>query len=304
MPEDFDSVVAARFKVLDDIPVPDTWERVRLTVLEPTSARPTEENVTVVDLESSTQTPQRQKPPTRLVVAGLLAAAAAVVAILLVSIRDEEAAPPVDQPPTTVTAPATPRALFGTPQEELAPGTYFVDTVDGAATPKISVLLGDGWSNSSDGWSIVKEGTGNVSFSRPDRVFSDACHATEGFHPGPLTSVDGLATALTEQGGWAEVTDPREITIDGYVGKTFQRTAPAEFTDCSRATARFKSWENDLTGGDLGWSFYEPDEVETLRVLDVNGTIIIINARLKPDHEGTADAELDAVLNSISIEPV
>ena len=28
MPDDFDSVVADRFKVLDDVPVPDTWSRV------------------------------------------------------------------------------------------------------------------------------------------------------------------------------------------------------------------------------------------------------------------------------------
>ena len=74
------------------------------------------------------------------------------------------------------------------------------------------------------------------------------------------------------------MTDPRDITVDHYVGKTFQRTAPAEFTDCSNGgSARFKSWENDLPDGDLGWSFYEPDEVETLRVLDVDCTIIIAN---------------------------
>ena len=29
MRDDFDSVVADRFKVLDDVPVPDTWSRVQ-----------------------------------------------------------------------------------------------------------------------------------------------------------------------------------------------------------------------------------------------------------------------------------
>ena len=115
--------------------------------------------------------------------AGLLVVAAAMFAILLLTIRNEDPAAPVDQPSTTVTVPGTPRALFGTPDEEFAPGTYYVNDVDGAATPKIFVTLGQGWSNSSDGWSIVKEGTGNVSFSRPDRVFLDACNATEGLHP-------------------------------------------------------------------------------------------------------------------------
>jgi hypothetical protein len=277
---------------------------VQRNALDPKPTHLAEENVTVIDLETPRQAPEGQQTPKRLALAGLLVAAAAVVAILLVAIRNEEPAAPVDQPSTTITVPGTPRALFGTPDEEFAPGTYFLDEVDGSPTPKISVTLDEGWSNSSDGWSIGKEGTGNVSFSRPDRVFADACHATEGFHPGPVTSLDGLVAALDEQGGWAEVTDPRDITVDHYVGKTFQRTAPAGFSDCNRdASARFKSWENDLPDGDLGWSFYEPDEVETLRVLDVDGTIIIVNTRLKPDHQASAQAELDAVLNSISIEP-
>ena len=34
MPDDFDSVVADRFKVLDDVPVPDTWSRVQFKVLD------------------------------------------------------------------------------------------------------------------------------------------------------------------------------------------------------------------------------------------------------------------------------
>ena len=249
----------------------------------------------MVNLETSSQADERQKSPKRLVLAGVLAAAA-VVAIVLVAIRDEEPAAPVDQP--------APKALFGTPGQQFAPGTYYVDEVDGSPTPKIFVTLEEGWSNASDGWSIVKDGIGNMSFSRPDRVFLDACHGTHGFHPGPLTSLDGLGAALSEQGGWAELTDPRGITVDHYVGKTFRRTAPAEFTDCSNGgSARFKSWENDLPDGDLGWSFYEPNEVEILRVLDVDGTIIIVNTRLKPDHLASAEAELDALLNSISIEP-
>jgi hypothetical protein len=40
-----------------------------------------------------------------------------------------------------------------------------------------------------------------------------------------------------------------------------------------------------------------------VRVLDVNGTVIIINTRLKPNHqEASASATLAAVLHSIRIE--
>ena len=43
-----------------------------------------------------------------------------------------------------------------------------------------------------------------------------------------MKTLDGLVAALTEQqGGWVDVTAPSDISIDGYPGKTFQRTAPA-----------------------------------------------------------------------------
>ena len=38
-------------------------------------------------------------------------------------------------------------------------------------------------------------------FSRPDAVFSDACHPSDGYHPGPWTTLDGLVAALSEQQG-------------------------------------------------------------------------------------------------------
>ena len=48
-----------------------------------------------------------------------------------------------------------------------------------------------------------------------------------------MTTVDGLITALREQqGGWVDVTAPSDISVDGYLGKTFQRTAPAVISDC------------------------------------------------------------------------
>ena len=33
MRDDFDDVVADRFKLLDDVPVPDTWSRVQVKLL-------------------------------------------------------------------------------------------------------------------------------------------------------------------------------------------------------------------------------------------------------------------------------
>ena len=108
----------------------------------------TEEEATMIDLETPSQTDEHRKGPKRVLLAGLLAAAAVVV-IALVAIRDDDPASPSrptvpdrDRAPTL-----PPQALFGTPDEQLAPGTYFVDEVEGAPTPRIFVTLGDGWTN-------------------------------------------------------------------------------------------------------------------------------------------------------------
>ncbi len=261
----------------------------------------TEEEATMIDLEAPSQTDENRKGRRRVLIAGLLAAAAAVVAIAFVAIRNDDSVSPANQPSTTVTPTEPPRALFGTPDEQFAPGTYFVDKVEGVATPRIFITLPAGWTNNTDDWGLGKEGTGFMTFSRPDDVFLDACHSSDGFHPGPVTTLDGLVTALSEQGGWAEVGALSDISVDGYIGKAFQRTAPAEFTGCSTAFAPFRSWQNDGPGGP-GWSYYEPGEIETVWVLDVNGTIIILNTRMWPDHQPAAASELAALLNSIRIE--
>ncbi len=84
---------------------------------------------------------------------------------------------------------------------------------------------------------------------------------SDGNHPGPVTTLDGLVAALSEQQGWAEVTAPSDISVDGYVGKAFQRTAPTDMSDCgTRSTGTrecrdghgddsdFRSWENASDG--------------------------------------------------------
>lgn len=303
MRDDFDPVMADRFKVVSQVPVPETWTRVQSKVLNHMPVRFTEEEATMIDLETPMPAAEHRGRPKRVVVASLLAAAA-VVAIAVVAIRQDDPVSPADQPSPTVTVPATvPRAMFSTPgasYEQLVPGTYFLDEVGGSPTPRIFVTLGDAWSN-FDGWGISKEGIGEMTFSRPVSVVFDACHFENGYHPGPVTNLDGLVAALSEQTGWTDVTAPSDISVSGYAGKTFQRTAPAGSTDCNFSTARLLSW--GISGPPGGWSTYRPGEIETLRVLDINGTIIIINTRLSPEHQDAAAvAELADVIDSIRIE--
>jgi hypothetical protein len=287
------------------------------------------------DLEptSATSPPSRNR---RRIAQGVLAAAAVVVVIALVATRDDDATP-ADQPSPTVTVlPTTlPRALPNAPGTR----TYVVDEVSGIPTPRILVTVGAGWDGArtdEGGWHIGKSeadpddatplGTttfddelqraiGVMDFSHPIAVYSDACHWEAGNHPGPVDTLDGLVAALTEQQGWAEVTAPSDISVDGYAGKAFQRTAPADMSNCStrRYGTRtsdgpgmfpdFRSWEN--AHGPFGWggNYYEPGEIETLWVLDLGGTVIIISTGAWPEPSAGADADFAAdVLDSIRID--
>ena len=334
MRDDFDSVVADRFKILDHVPVPDTWSRVLDHMHAADTSSPvqfTEEVVTMIDVKTTDPTEPRQKRPMRALVAGILAAAAAVVAIAFVVIRDADDVTPSDEPSPTVTLRPTPlaRPLLIERSDDLEPGTYYVDEVNGTPTPRIFVTVGAGWTLMGGGelWDIMLHNLpsapgqiGVMLVSRAVAVFSDACHPSSGYHPGPVTTLDDLVAALTEQQGWAEVTTPTDISIDGYAGKAFQRTAPTDMTHCDRRAlthnntrdpsvfddgapgiANFQSWESP--DGIGGGGHYEPGEIETLWVVDLDGTVVVINTRLFPEPTAAAHRDFaDAVLDSIRIE--
>ena len=95
------------------------------------------------------------------------------------------------------------------------------------------------------------------------------------------------------------MTAPTDISVNGYDGYAFQRTAPAEFVDCDSSFAPFHGWQHD----DGSLSYYSEGEIETLWVLDVDGEIIIINTRTGADQPAAAHAELVAAHNSIRINP-
>jgi hypothetical protein len=285
-------------------------------------------DLATIDLEptNAKSAPERKL---RRVALAVLAAAAAVVAIALVATRDDDATP-ADQPsPTpTVTVPPTtpPGARPMISGEALSPGgyvvdpgTYFVNEVAGVSTPRIFATIGAGWAHMSSrgGWSLYwAEGPWNfMTISRPSAVYSDACHPNYGFHPGPVTTIDGLVAALTGQEGWADVTTPSDIFIDGYAGKAFQRTAPAVMSDCSTEIGvtrmigipsnhpDFRSWESDagIFSHDSHELTYEPGEIETLWVLDLDGTVVVIQTLLPAEPTTAARAEFAAVLDSIRI---
>ncbi len=246
---------------------------------------------------------EHRKGPKRVVLAGLLAAAA-VVAIALVAIRNDDPASPADQPSPTVTVAPTvpPRALFGTPGGQFVPGTYYRRrgrrNHRHRGSSSLSALAGP--TSATTGRSMDRISVSSPS-ADPTECSQTPATPSEGYHPGPVTTLDGLVAALSEQGGWANVTTPSDITVDGYAGKEFQRTAPAEFTDCDTGNARFPSWGNGAgrpwTGRTTNPPRSRPCGSSTSTARSSSST------RDSPDtRDPNAVAGLAAVLDSIRIE--
>ncbi len=106
----------------------------------------THTTMTLIDIEPKPVEPSNGRRWTIL----LASAAAVVVAIAVVATRNDDATP-ADQPSPTVTVPPTvPPQPLPNKSGPLAPGTYYVDEVDGTPTPRIFATIGAGWWDTCD----------------------------------------------------------------------------------------------------------------------------------------------------------
>lgn len=169
MRDDFDALIAERFAVLVDVPVPDTWARVQSKLLDPTAAPFTEEETNVIDLEAPPWTGEHSKRrPLIFALVGVAAAAALIGGLVLVDGRDDpDQSPPVESPPVDSspgTVPATtiytapPTAFVDVPEDQIAVASEFVEAINagdadaflGVVDPEGSFDLKGGFAENTD----------------------------------------------------------------------------------------------------------------------------------------------------------
>jgi len=122
-----------------------------------------------------------------------------------------------------------------------------------------------------------------------ENVVADPC--AEALQSPPVgRSVDDLVAAISGLETF-QATKAVDITLDGYAGKQFELTAPAQPT-CGLLT-----WATaDRTNG-VG-----PGEVNLIRIFDVGGVRVMITGAYHPDAGGaTARAQVEQVLDSMHI---
>ncbi len=186
-------------------------------------------------------------------------------------------------------------------------GPRVLTVVGGSFNVSMTVTIGAGhWrtgGEESDGI-LVKgdsadppDGAGLIVFTGQLEVYGDPCNwATT--RPDPMTAptVDAVIAALAAQAG-RNATEPVDITVDGYTGKSIELSVPtdANFADCD--SGQFRSWGPGANRYHQG-----PGQIDQVWVVDVDGTLVTIDAAWYEGTPADVRAELDAILDSFRFE--
>lgn len=173
--------------------------------------------------------------------------------------------------------------------------------------PRITVSIpAPGWSFSAEPGALFKgDEAGNLPeaailpFSEPAGtgfyVYGDPCRWQSTKPETPVTTVDEIAAALAAQPS-REASEPVDITVDGYAGKAVTLHVPDDVNieDCEGPEyASFGTEADDLSRYHQG-----PGQIDELWIIDVDGSVVILDAMYRPDTSTELIAELRSIAES------
>ena len=192
---------------------------------------------------------------------------------------------------TYVATPFAEEATICTPSQ-----SGCIDPV-GAESIRFTFTVPPGWSGFGTGgiWlgSNAPPSGAAMIFNLGGWVYSDPCRKPdEGSADVPVgLTVDDFANALADHPLF-EVTAPVDVTLGGYAGKSLDLQAPSDISGCD-AYRPFEYW---LYAQGSGHRWH-------LSILDVNGVRVVVQAMDYEDTTAKVQAELEAIVDSIQIEP-
>jgi len=164
----------------------------------------------------------------------------------------------------------------------------------------ISFVVPAGWLSCANNAGLLcpADGVGGVNIFIVTNVVADPCDETTLRDPSVGPTVHDLVTAISSL-PWSAVTPPTDVTVDGFRGKEFEVTAPTS-SPCV-GTDDFAMWATGLT--DRATSV-GPGERNRLRILDVQGTRVVITGSYLPGTTSLQDLdEINAIIDSVRIGP-
>lgn len=239
-----------------------------------------------------------------------LAAAAVVVAVFLGaqflgSPSSGFGSQPSPPEPTATAAPTpadpSPSADGGLPRVfTYSPG----DGVEVTMTVAASGWDGEGILEWGDNGASAPDGAGMISFASPEYyVYGDPCAWSSTIPETPATTVEEVIDALANQAS-REASVPEDITVDGYAGKRIilQMADGVEFDACDEGLFALLAPSPGTSADDVGRYSQDPRQIEELWVVDLDGSIVVMDGVYYPDTMPSVVQELQAILASATFE--
>jgi len=241
----------------------------------------------------------------------LAAAAVVVVAFAGYNLLPEDRGPGGPSPspspsptaaPTPTPAPTGPVALPST--GDLAPGTYYIDDRAITQAKRLTLTVPAGWVTTEGFLYKNQEAPGELMLVTwvLTHIFDDACHWDEGSIVDVGTTVDALVGALIDQKG-REASPPSDVTFAGFPARRIELAVSANLDTATCTNGNLRYWPDP--GPDFGGGLCcnAAGNTDVVYVVDVAGNRLVVVARHYPDSSERDKAELQAVLDSIRIEP-
>ncbi len=142
------------------------------------------------------------------------------------------------------------------------------------------------------------------------KVYGDPCQWLTTIPETPATTPDEIAAALAAQAS-RDATTPVDVTVGGYAGKTVTLHVPMsyevpgatreeEFADCDQDD--FASYGLEGSETENVRHHQGPGQVDELWILDVNGSIVILDAMYGPAAPAQLVDEMRALAESATFE--
>jgi hypothetical protein len=225
--------------------------------------------------------------------------------------------------PSPVASPTDSNVPATLPESPLEAGTYTVAPFSGAGegmchappqpgctetaaddTIRFTITIPDGWSGVGSGIWLTGPGNGPpdgaaLLFSRGAWLLSDPCKYIAADIPvGPTVAdfVDAVANHPT-----LDTTTPVDVTLAGYSGKSFDLQVPADISNCQPepfggTDPIYRPWEPGIYAQGPSQRWHQ-------RVLDVGGVRVVVQTFDYAGTPATRRAELQAIVDSIKIQP-
>ena len=185
------------------------------------------------------------------------------------------------------------------PTGPLEPGTYALDTVpDFDASYQVTIDVPESYRGV--GFGVLKNGRSETSVSAwiIGDVYADPCDGDSLVDRSTIASPEGVATALASQQG-LRVSTRTDVTLAGFTGTYMERTLrPSAVDRCGPGVLAM--WLD--TTGDQRFLTHAGQH-DLLWILDVDGHTLVIDASVDADGSAEDRAEVEAMVDSIQIEP-